>query len=154
MKAACLLTDSTYALAVSDRDGMGMDVLGSGFTSTREGAGGDGIAGAGSTGRGRVPETVVGTVTGVSGIVVGTKTGVFGFVVGIETGVSETVVGMEAGVGTSSDCALPASLVLASDPGACYSLDSVYSWLVLKVVGVWRFYSTSVGGRSGNSVRS
>ena len=84
MKAACILTDSTYVFAISDRGGMGMDVLGSGFIGTGEGAG-DGITRAGSAGRGGVSETVVGT-----------KTGVFG-----------TIVRMEAGVGTSFGCALP-----------------------------------------------
>ena len=76
MKAACLLTDSTYALAVSDRGGIGIDVLGSRFTNTREGAGGDGIARAGSTVRGRVLETIVRTKTRVSEIVLRTETSV------------------------------------------------------------------------------
>ena len=111
---------------------MGKDVLGSGFTRMGEGAWGDEIARAGSVGKGGVSETVV----------------------GIETRVSRTVVGTEAGVDTSSDCVLPASLVLASDPEACHSLDSVDSWLVFRVVGVWRFCITFIGKRSGNSVRS
>ena len=93
---------------------MGKDVLGSGFTSTEEGARRDGITGAGSAGRGGVSKTVVGT----------------------ETGVSKTIVGTEAGVGTSSGCVLSASLVLASDPGACRSPNSVDSWLVLRIVNV------------------
>ena len=93
MKAACLLIDSTYTLVVSDRGGMGMDTLDSGFNGTKEGARGDRITEAGSTGRGGVSETVVGTETGVSRIVIRT----------------------EAGIGTSSGCALLASLVRASD---------------------------------------
>ena len=129
MKAACFLTNSTYALAVSDRGRMGIDVLGSEFTSTGVGAGGDEIIGAESTRRGGVSEIIVETETAGSGI----------------------IVGMEASVGTSFDCALPASLVPASDLRACRSPDSIDSWLVLRVVGVWRFYNTSIGG---NSVRS
>ena len=132
VKVACLLTDSIYALAVSDRGRIGMDVLDFGFTGIEETIGGDGIAGARSAGRGRVLEIVIGT----------------------EIGVSRTIVGTGAGVGTSSDYALLASLVLALDPGACLSLDSADSWLVLRVVGVWRFCNTSVGGRFENSKRS
>ena len=132
MKAVCLLTDSTYILAVSNRGRMDKDVLDSRFTGLGEGAGGDGIAEAGSVGRGGVSETVV----------------------EIETRVFGTVVGTKAGVGTSSSSVLPASLVLALDSGAYRSPDSVDSWLVLRVFGVWRFCSTSIGGRSGNSIRS
>ena len=131
MKAACFLIDSMYALAVSDRGGIGRDVFDSGFTDAGETAGGDGIAGVGSAGRDGVSETFVGTKAGVSG----------------------TVVGIGAGVGTSSGCALPASMVLASNHGAYLSPDSADSWLVLRVVGVWRFCNTSVGRRSGNSER-
>ena len=131
MKAACLLTDSTYILAISKRGRMGKDVFGSGFTGMGEGAEGDKIAGVGSAGRDGISETIVGTETGVSGIVVGTK----------------------AGVGTSFGYVLPVSLVLASDPKACRFPDSVNSWLVLRIVSVWRFCSTSVGGRSENLVR-
>ena len=65
MKATCLLTDSTYILAVSDSGGKSKDVLGSGFTGPEEGAEGEGIAGAGSVGRGGVSETVVGTEAGI-----------------------------------------------------------------------------------------
>ena len=132
VKAACLLIDSTYILVVSDRGGMGKDVLGSKFTKMGEGAGGDRIARAGSAGRGGVSETVVRTKIGVSG----------------------TIVGTEASIDTSSGCVLPASLVLALDPRTCHSPDSVDFWLVLRVVGVWRFCSTSIGGRFGNSMRS
>ena len=84
-----------------------------------------------STGRGGVSESSIGTEVGVSGV--GTGTG--------------------AGVGTSG-CALPASTVMASDPRAYLSPDSADSWLVLRVVGVWRFYNTSVGRRSEDSERS
>ena len=131
VKVAGLLTDSMYALAVFDRGGTGRNVLDSRSTSTGEATGGDGIAEAGSTGRGGVSETFVKNEAGVSG----------------------TVVGMGASVGTSSGCALPASLVLASDHGACLSPDSANSWLVLRAVGVWRFCNTFVGGRSGNFER-
>ena len=47
-----------------------------------------------------------------------------------------------------------ASDVLASDPGAGLPPDSAKSWVVLRVIGVYRFCSRSVGGRSGKSVRS
>ena len=106
MKVACFLTDSIYAFSISNRGGIGMDILGSKFVGTGEIARGDGIGGAGSEGRG-----------GVLDIVDGTKS----------PGVSRTVVGMEVVVGTSFGCALPALLVLALDPGACLSLDSVDS---------------------------
>ena len=105
MKAACLLTNSIYALAISDRGRIGMDVLGSGFADTKETTGGDGIAGAKSMGRDEISNTIDGTETEVSG----------------------TIVGTEVVVGTSFGCALPASLVLASDPRACLSPDSVDS---------------------------
>ena len=48
MKAACLLTDSIYSLAVSDRGGIEKEVLGLGFASMGETAGGDGTTRAGS----------------------------------------------------------------------------------------------------------
>ena len=76
MQAACLLTDSTYILAVSDSGGNNKDVFGLGFTKTGEGAGEDGIAGAGSAGNGDVSVIVVGTKAGVSKTVVRTKAGV------------------------------------------------------------------------------
>ena len=84
MKAACLLTDSTYILAVSNNGGKGKDVFGSRFTKTGEGAEGDRIAGAGSARRGSVSKIVVGTEARVSGTIVGTE--------------ART----EAGIGTSS----------------------------------------------------
>ena len=121
MKAVCLLTYSMYVLAVSDRGGTRRDVLDSGFTSVGETTGGDGMTGAGSAGRGGVSEICVRTEAGVSGTGVGTR----------------------VGVGTSG-CALLALVVLASDPGACLSPDSADSWLVLRVVGVWRFCNTSL----------
>ena len=112
MKPACLLTDFTYILAISDSGGKDKDVFGLGFIGMGEGATGDEITRAGSAGKGSVSKIVVGTEVGVSGTVVGTK----------------------AGVGTSSNWVLPAFFVLASDPGSCHSLDFVDSWLVLKVV--------------------
>ena len=113
MKAACLLTNSMYALAIFDRGRTGRDVLDSGFTCVEETARGDEMAKAGSAGKGGVLETFV----------------------GIEAGVSGTGIRTEVGVGTS-DCALPTLVALASDPRACLSLDSADSWLVLRVVGV------------------
>ena len=131
MEATCLLTDSMYALVVSDRGRIGRDVLDPGFAGMGEAAGGDDTTGVESVGRGGVSE-------------VSTGTGAWVFGVGIGSG---------AGIGTS-DCALPTSNVLASDSGASLSPDSADSWLVLRVGGVWRFCNTSVGGRSGNSDRS
>ena len=61
---------------------------------------------------------------------------------GVGTGGAGSV-GRGASVGSSSDWILPPSFDLASD-----------SRFVLNVVGVWRFWSTSFGGRSENSVRS
>ena len=75
VKAACLLTDSTYALAVFDKGGISMDVLGSGFVGTEERAGGDGIAEAGSAERGGVSEIVVETETRVSRTIFGMEAG-------------------------------------------------------------------------------
>ena len=72
VKAACLLTDSIYDLAISDRGETGMDVLDSGFIGTEETTKGDGIAGVGSAGRGGVSKIVVETKVGVSETVVGT----------------------------------------------------------------------------------
>ena len=131
MKAACLLKDSIYALAVSDRGGIEKDVLDLGFAGMGETAGGDNTTGAGSLGRGGVSEVSIGTGSWAFGVGVGSK----------------------AGAGTSS-CALPTSDVLASDPVARLSPDSANSWLVLRVGGVWWFCNTIVGGRSENSDRS
>ena len=114
MKAACLFTDSMYALVVSNRGRTCKDVLDSGFTGAEETTRGDRIARVGSVGKDGVSKTFVETEAGVSG----------------------TIVGMGVGVGTSSCCALPAPMVLASDPRACLSSDSADSWLVLRVVGV------------------
>ena len=50
MKAACLLTDSIYALVVFDRGGIGRDVLDPGLVGIGETTGGDGMDGAGSAG--------------------------------------------------------------------------------------------------------
>ena len=56
MKAACLLNDSMYSLAVSDSGGVGAGngTLGCGFAGVGPVVGGDGTAGARSTGRGGV----------------------------------------------------------------------------------------------------
>ena len=68
-----------------------------------------------------------------------------------------------AGVGTGSGTGVEAgdsywgrsaSGVLASDPGAGLPPDSAESRVVLRVVGVCRFFSRSAGGRSGKSARS
>ena len=104
MKAAYLLTNSIYVLAISNRGRTGRDVLDPGFVGAGEIAEGDGMVGARSAGRGGVLELSIRTEAGVSGI-------------GIGTG---------AGVGTSN-CALLASAVLATDPGACLSPDSADS---------------------------
>ena len=130
MKAACLLTDSIYALTVSDRGGREKDVLGLGFASVWETAGGDDMTGAGSVGRGGVLEVSIETGSWASGVSIGSVTG----------------------AGTSS-CALPTLDVLALDPGAGLSPDSADSWLVFRVGDVWRFCNTFVGERSGNSDR-
>ena len=73
MKAACLLTDSIYALTVSDRGGTGRDVLDPGFAGAGEIGGEDRMVGARSAGRGEASETSIGTVVGVSGVDVGTR---------------------------------------------------------------------------------
>ena len=133
MKAACLLTDSIYFVAVFDSGGTRAEneILGLGFAGVGEMVGGDGTMGAGSAGRGGVSEVSIGIGFWASGV--GARSGI--------------------GVG-ASDCSLSASDVLASDLGAGLSLDFADSWLVLRVVGVWRFYNTSKGGRSKNSDRS
>ena len=51
MKVACLLTDSIYALVVSDRGRTGRDVLDPGFVGMGEAIGGDDTTGVGSAGR-------------------------------------------------------------------------------------------------------
>ena len=126
MKAACLLTDSIYSLAVFDRGGTEKEVLGLRFAGVGETAGGDGTTGTGSAGRGGVLEVSIGTRSWASGVGVGSG----------------------AGVGASG-CGLSTSNALASDPGAGLSPDFVDSWLVCRVGGVYRFCNTSVGGRSG-----
>ena len=90
MKAACLLTDSMYSLAVSDSDGVGAEngTLGLGFDGTSEVVGGDGTTGAGSTRRG-----------GVSVVSIGTESWSFGVGAGFRTGVE-----VGSGTGTSSGC--------------------------------------------------
>ena len=66
MKATCLLTDSIYALAVSDKGGTGRDVLDPRFTGEGEATGGDGTTRAGSAGRDVVSEVSIGTRAWVS----------------------------------------------------------------------------------------
>ena len=149
MKAACLLTDSMYSLAISDSDGVGAGngTLGRGFAGVGAVVGGDGTTGAGSTERGGVSEVSIGIGVWTSGVDTGSGTGV-------EVG-SGTGVGADLGTGVgASCCGWSASDVLASDPGPSLPHDSADSWFVLRVVGVWRFCNNSVGGRSGKSVRS
>ena len=63
MKAACLLTDSMYSLAVSDNGGIGAGsgALGLGPDAKGESVGGDGTTGAGLMGRGGVSVVSIGT---------------------------------------------------------------------------------------------
>ena len=62
MKAACLLTDSMYSLAVAANGGIaGSGALGLGLDVTGESVGGDGITGAGLMGRGGVSMVSIGT---------------------------------------------------------------------------------------------
>ena len=62
MKAAYLLTDSIYSLAVSNSGGIGAETrtLGYGFAGVGEVVGGDGTAGVGSARRGGVSEVSIG----------------------------------------------------------------------------------------------
>ena len=78
MKAACLLTDSMYSLAISDSGGVGAGngTLGPGFDGTSEVVGGDGTTGAGSTRRGGVSVVSIGTKSWSSGVGTGSGTGV------------------------------------------------------------------------------
>ena len=78
MKAACLLTDSMYSLAVSDSGGIGArnGTLGLGFDGTDKVVGGDGTTGAGSTGRGGVSMVSIGTESWSSGVGAGSGIGV------------------------------------------------------------------------------
>ena len=149
MKAACLLTDSMYSLAVSNSGGIGAGngTLGHGFAGVGEVVGGVGTTGAGSTGRGGVSEVSIGIGVWTSGVDTS-------FGTGVEVG-SGTRIGAGPGTGVgASCCGWSASDVLASDPGAGLPMDSTDSWFVLRVVDVWRFCNNSVGGRSGKSVRS
>ena len=63
MKAACLLTDSMYSLAVSDSGeiGAGNGTLGLGFDGTGESLGGDGTTRVEFVGRGGVSVVSIGT---------------------------------------------------------------------------------------------
>ena len=137
MKAACLLTDSTYSLAVSDSGGTRAEVLGLGFAGVGEVVGGDGTTGARSAGRGGVLEVSIGIGSWASKVGASSGTGVdigpgTGAGVGPGTGAG---VGPRTGVGASY-CNLSASDVLASDPGAGLPPESAESWFVLRVVGV------------------
>ena len=78
MKAACLLTDSMYSLAVSANDGIGAGngTLGLGFDDTSEVVGGDEMTGAGSMGRGGVSVVSIGTESWPSGDGASSGTGV------------------------------------------------------------------------------
>ena len=67
VKAAYVLTDSAYNLAVSDKGGKDKEGLGSGFIRPREGVGRDGITRGGSAGRGRV-KSEVGIRTRIAGV--------------------------------------------------------------------------------------
>ena len=129
MKAACLLTDSIYSLAISDSGGIGAEVLGLGFAGVGEVVGGDGTMRAGSAGRGGVSEVSIGIGSWAFGVGARSGTGVD---VGPGTGAG---IGPGTSVGTSY-CNLPASDVLTSDPEAGLPLDSAESWFVLRVVGV------------------
>ena len=62
MKAACLLTNSIYSLAVSDSGGIGAGTRtwGLGFANVGEVVGGDGTTGARSAGKGGVLEVSIG----------------------------------------------------------------------------------------------
>ena len=61
MKAACLLTDFIYALAVSNRGETKRDVLDPGFAGVGEAIGGDDTTRAGSAGKGGVSEVSIGS---------------------------------------------------------------------------------------------
>ena len=63
MKAACLLTNSMYSLAVSDNGGIGAGsgALGLGPDAAGKSVGGDGTTGAGLMGRGGVLVVSIGT---------------------------------------------------------------------------------------------
>ena len=131
MKAACLLTDSMYSLAVSDSGGVGArnGTLGCGFAGVRAVVGGDGMAGARSTGRGGVSEVSIGIGVWTSGVDMGSG-------IGMEVG-SGTGVGADLGIGVgASCCGQSASDVLASDPGTGLPLDSAESRVVLRVVDI------------------
>ena len=144
MKAACLLTDSMYSLAVSDSGGIGAGsgTLGLGFDGTDEVLGGDGTTEAGFMGRDGVSVVSIGTESWSSGVGAGSGTSV-------EVG-SGSGAGSGPGTGVGASCySRFASNVLASDPGA-----SIESRVVLRVVGICRFCNNSGGGRFGKSVRS
>ena len=62
MKAACLLTDSMYSLAVAANGGIaGSGALGLGLDAAGESVGGDGTTGAGLMRRGGVSVVSIGT---------------------------------------------------------------------------------------------
>ena len=76
MKVACLLTDSIYSLAISDRGGAEEEVLGFGFAGVGETVGGDGRTGAGAVGRGGVLEVSIEIGSWTSGVGIDSRTGV------------------------------------------------------------------------------
>ena len=78
MKAACLLTDSMYFLAVSDNGGIGdgNGTLGLGFDGVGEVVGRNGTTGARSMERGGVSVVSIGTESWPFGVGVGSGTGV------------------------------------------------------------------------------
>ena len=129
MKAACLLTDSMYSLAVSDSGGIGVGngTLGLGFAGVGEVLGGDGTTRVGSAGRGGVSEVSIRTGSWPSGVGAGSGTSAE---VGSKIGIGA---GPGTGVGTSC-CGMSTSDT--SDPGADLSPDFAESWVVLRVVGV------------------
>ena len=89
MKAACLLDDSMYSLAVSANGGIraGNRTLGLGFDGTGEVVGGDGTTGAGSIGRGGVSVVSIGIESWPSGVGARSGTGVeVGFGTGAGSG--------------------------------------------------------------------
>ena len=121
MKAACLLTDSIYSLAVSDSGGTGAEVLGLGFASVGEVVGGDRTTGAGSVGRGGVSEVSIGIGSWTSGVGAGSGTSVD--------------VSPGTGIGASY-CDLSASDVLASRLSTCPSVRVTCSFVRVSWTGL------------------
>ena len=122
MKAACLLTDSIYSLAVSKSSGTRAEneILGLGFAGMPEVVGRDGTTGVGSAGRGGVSEVSIEIGSWTSGVCTSSGTSV-----DVGPGTSAGV-GPGTGVGASC-CDLSASNVLASDLRAGLPPDSAKS---------------------------